>query len=591
MTRRPIKLHTANALQWLGSLYRDAADALKEHVSNAIDEHTIARGHGVALPICCVVFTLEKSAITVEYPYGMSKDEFEKAMDRVADSAKKELDISQIGTFGIGMFGFLQFATKCVLLSRKSTTHETIKATIRAGSDEYELGTATKKESLHSPGVKIIISELKQDPTKSRGPLSVAKLQRLFSERYGAPLRAGSLRILLRSDGSEYSVEPPPIDLPRIAAEYGKCYLRGSRDKTFRTELYFDSTGKGTVGIRHQSVVVVNDIRQLNAYELEESIYASGDVHGFVDADFLQPRPARMGFEENDDWTGLLAELEHIHSAIEAEVAKLKQEEAEQRLTEIQRQALTLAREILDTEEFDDLSLLDGSREPREPRKPPNGFDFVPCSLRLDPGQQRSIPLKACVPEKVADGTRVKFSISDPLAVRLLDDAGRLCESAADEQGVVTLSVRLEAKTLTMEPVVLTATAGELETRARINVARSIETRVRRAPGELSGGKSLNYVEIPFYAPIQRHHSGFDSSLGRVEVNDAHPHFKQAGQSQDKLAYAALMIGKETIAYNNPATNDHLEKLLSFYFELRNRLQGRAPSAIKRARGRPRKAI
>ena len=35
----PIQLHIAHALQRLGTLYGHPADALKEHVSNAIDEH------------------------------------------------------------------------------------------------------------------------------------------------------------------------------------------------------------------------------------------------------------------------------------------------------------------------------------------------------------------------------------------------------------------------------------------------------------------------------------------------------------------------------------------------------------------------
>jgi hypothetical protein len=47
-----IQLHVANALQWLGTLYRNPADALKEHVSNAIDEHLKARLLGTAHERC-----------------------------------------------------------------------------------------------------------------------------------------------------------------------------------------------------------------------------------------------------------------------------------------------------------------------------------------------------------------------------------------------------------------------------------------------------------------------------------------------------------------------------------------------------------
>ena len=44
--RIPIQLHVANALQWLGTLYRNPAEAIKEHVSNAIAEHLKAPAAG-----------------------------------------------------------------------------------------------------------------------------------------------------------------------------------------------------------------------------------------------------------------------------------------------------------------------------------------------------------------------------------------------------------------------------------------------------------------------------------------------------------------------------------------------------------------
>ena len=71
----------ATVLQLLGSLYRSPADAIKEHVSNAIDEHLKARSAGKGLSFCQVTFTMEKDAVKIEYPYGMSKDEFEQALN------------------------------------------------------------------------------------------------------------------------------------------------------------------------------------------------------------------------------------------------------------------------------------------------------------------------------------------------------------------------------------------------------------------------------------------------------------------------------------------------------------------------------
>src|SRR3989441_10861814 len=78
--RIPIQLHVANALQWLGTLYRNPADALKRHISNAIHEHLKAKLDGTAHDRCEVAFTLDRHQVTIEYPYGMSRMELESAL-------------------------------------------------------------------------------------------------------------------------------------------------------------------------------------------------------------------------------------------------------------------------------------------------------------------------------------------------------------------------------------------------------------------------------------------------------------------------------------------------------------------------------
>ena len=106
--RIQIQLHVANALQWLGTLYRNPADALKEHVSNAIDEHLKAKLAGTAHDRCDVTFTLDRRHVTIEYPYGMSRADLESALHRVADSAKRAGTVRTIGRLGIGIFSFQQ---------------------------------------------------------------------------------------------------------------------------------------------------------------------------------------------------------------------------------------------------------------------------------------------------------------------------------------------------------------------------------------------------------------------------------------------------------------------------------------------------
>jgi len=592
MKKIPIKFgNLATVLRLLGSLYRNPADAVKEHVSNAIDEHLKAKSVGKALPICQVNFTLKKDKVIIEYSYGMSKEEFKDALQQVADSAKKSLNIKQIGQLGIGMFSFFQIGKKCIFLSKKGKGYETVKVILREGSNNAEFETAKKRERLSDPGIKIIISGLMFDPTKPRGPLSPTKLQKVFAEKFDPYLKNKSLEIIIRSKRGTYTVKPLKIDLPRVGESYKNWPLAEDRDKRFSLGLYFDPSGKGRVGIRHMGVAIVDNIKDLSAYGLEESVYANGDVKGFIDADFLKPLPARTGFEENKDWIKLLDELDKLRPSIEAEVENLKQKEAEKKLTEIQKKSIELAKDILNTEEFKDLELLEGlGRKPRESRLPPNGFAFVPSSIRLEQGKTGTLPLKAFVPKKIPDNSTVQFSLIDSSVELKAPSSIILKASEADNDGIVTTHVSFVGKAKTTIPAILAATTGGLKAEARIRVAEPMETR-EQIIGKEKEGRGINYIETPFVEEGPSKHSRYLSK--QIQINTLNPDYKQLKKSDEKTAYGALMIGKETIAYNDKSesVDYYLEKILSFYFRLRSRLTGVSSSVMKRPRGRPRKII
>jgi hypothetical protein len=500
MTRQvPIQINVGSALRWLGMLYRNPADAVKEHISNAIDEHLKAQRAGDAVTYCDVVFSLDRRAITIEYPYGMDRREFEAALQRVADSAKKASDVSQIGRLGIGIFSFQQIGRKCTFLSKKNAEADTIRVTLTEGSDRAEFDSAQKREALEKPGIRIQITDLKFDPTKPRGPLSPERLQQTFAEKFNGYLRKGWLRIKIRSESRVYDVAPLPFDLPRLAEGLETLRLPGQSRKIVGLNLYFDPSGRGVVSISHMGVAVVEDIKTLSAYGLEESIYASGYVKGFIDADFLEPLPARTGFEENADWIAFLNLLDRQRPQIEAEVEILRQEQREKALSEIQRAAILMAREILDSEEFRDLELPGGTTRAKSP-----------------PEKERKVPT----------GRRT----------------------------------------------------GE----------RSTEPGDRRQPG----GLRINYAVRPFETGPARH-----SRLvgGEVQANELNPDFKRetTGPDEAKLAYATLIIGKEVVAYNDKAgaVDDYLERLLTFYFRVKERIAPHVAVPGKRGRGRPRKLV
>lgn len=585
MKKVPIRLNTSNALRWLGSLYRSPAEAIKEHVSNAVDEHLKACARGEGLPTCEVSYAITKKSITIDYPYGMSKDEFHDALQRVADSAKRSLDVNLIGQLGIGMFSFLQIGKTCVFVSKKGKGHESVKVTLRDGSDEALFEAPRNKERIAERGIRIAISDLYADPTKPRGPLAPARLGRIFAEKYDKFLRSGTLKIDITVGKDTHTVRARDIDLPRIGRAYKSWHVPGGAGRPFGLELYFDPSGKGRMAVRHSGVTIVEDLRAVEAYGLEESVYASGYVRGFVDADFLKPLPARSGFEENDDWLALLGELDRLRPVIEAEVDGLRHEVAEERLAEVQRRAVEIVRDILDADDFRDLELLEGlGRKPKEVRIPASGFEFSPSSVRVEEGRRARVTLKALVPKVVPDGAYVTFSVSDTSVVELRTDIAILRAADANSFGVVSVPVFFVALRKTARPIVIVARTEGFQAEARVRVS---DFKLAREPkvGTEGEGRGLNYRDVAFEEGPNRHSRYVDRM---IEINNLNEDFKREvgdGSPESQLAYAALLIGKETIAFNDKtgATDEYLEKLLSFYYRLRSRLNG--AGARRRSRG------
>jgi hypothetical protein len=578
MAKKKIRGNFGVLLTYLGELYGRPDNAIKEYISNALDEW-IKREKGEMEGPCEVSYLLEKEKITIEYNSpGMDEKEFEAALDRVGDSIKRESTIRQIGKLGIGIFAFNQVGSTCTFYSKKAKRAPTIKVVLTSNSDDYDIDTAIKRESRANPGMTIVITRLHQDPTKPRGPLAPGSLRRFFAEQFDSDLREGNLKVTINCDG----VEPPEINLPKVGEAFKEVHLSTDWQRKFNCQFWFDPSGKSRVSIRHMGVSIIRDLKTYPAYGLEESTYASGSLKGYIDADFLKPLPARTSFEENQDWIQFLAELEKNLPLLEAEIEELRKKEEEKRLTEVQKKAIELARDILKGEEFEDLELLEGlGPKLPEPRFPPNGFDFVPSSIRIEPGETGILPLKAFVPRTVPDNSLVKLSISDASSVKLKTTSLLLRASEADKNGVVTVHVSFEGKVNTTVPVILTAKTGKLKAEAHIRVARPQQTR-QPLTGIEKEGRGISYKQEPFEDGPRRHS---EFVAGTVRVNELNPDFirEDKGSDQQKLAYGALMIGKEAIAYNDKskATDHFLEKFLSYLFQVQLKARKSQPKETK----------
>ena len=97
---------------------------------------------GNAQERCDVTFVLDRKQIVIEYPYGMSRPEFESALRRVADSAKRTGAAKTIGRLGIGIFSFQQVGRRCTFYSRKTMVSETLRVVLKEGADDASVEPA-----------------------------------------------------------------------------------------------------------------------------------------------------------------------------------------------------------------------------------------------------------------------------------------------------------------------------------------------------------------------------------------------------------------------------------------------------------------
>lgn len=491
-----IQANLANLLTYIGSLYRNPADAMKEYVSNALDEW---QKGDMATP-CEVDCRLEHSkiVITCNQP-GMDEREFRDALQRVADSAKPGLGLPQIGQLGIGLFAFNQVGRKCTFLSKKGKNAPTVKVVLSSNSDEAQFDTALRREALEVPGTTITIEQLLHDPLKPRSNIGFGRLQGFFADRFDHYLNSGSLTLTIHAGDKESAVRPREVKLKSIGSAFSKVRLQRTPSKAFACTLWFDPLGKSTVAIRHTGLPIVEDVKTMQAYGLEGSVFGSGYVRGYIDADFLKPQPARTSFVEDDDWINFLDTLDSIRPSLEKEVADLRKERERHQLTGLQRMAIQIAADILSSPEFQDLAPLGGLRLPHAVR----------------PTKAPAKPMKSPKPGK--------------------------------------------------------------------------PPHLPKEPGKKRRGGRINLEEVDFTDETQpdRLHCRFLS--GKVQVNKLNQDFQRemAGTEPEKLAYATLMIGKETIAYDDvsKASNEHLEKLLTFLFQAKGYV-GRAATTGLRARGR-----
>jgi len=368
-----IKANIGNLLTYVGQLYDNPKDALKEYVSNDIDEWLQARTFGKHNGPCkvCILLTPSRVLIRSYSQPGKDRDGLKKMMREVAQSIKPTLGVPQIGRLAIGLFAFNQIGNKAVFYSKPEDGKPTWKLTLTKGSEDYEIEEAPKREHLGTPGFHVVITGLAQDPTRPRAALSPGALAKYLAERFDYYLRGGMLELTIEAKGQQWRVEPPPIRLSPIAEGFKDIYIKGDPAKPLQCMLWFDPSSQGRITISHTGIPIIEDMRRIDEIHpgFGETIYCSGYLKGVINADFLTPLPARRGFAIDAGWMAFMAWLESVEPSIRTEVEEHRLEEDIQRIQEVQDKAKRIAEEIFETEPWQEMELLGGMRRKRGKRK------------------------------------------------------------------------------------------------------------------------------------------------------------------------------------------------------------------------------
>ncbi len=367
MAKWTIQLHKANTLTFLGQLYRNPREALKEDISNAIDGWS--DGGSRSASQCRVLIQINRTSIRFEssgYP-GMDDKDFKKAMVNIAHSMKTASPVPQIGRLGIGLFAFSQFASRATFYSRKALGHPTYRFRLEKGSDQYEHEVSRKQLALAEPGLTIEFTGLAEDPTTKRAALHPNVLVSALADLFSSYLRDKTLRLQITLGGQTIDVQPPATDLEPIGVGLSDLHVNGDTSMPIGVEFYFNPTGRGQVAIRHTGVSIIRNIGAIDPMWVgfDASVFCSGYLEGSIDANFLSPLPARTEFERDAKWARFRVWLERIESSIAAEVETRKQELELQRIEQVQKDALKLVEAAFNTDLLKDVQLLSGMRRKR----------------------------------------------------------------------------------------------------------------------------------------------------------------------------------------------------------------------------------
>ncbi|MBI4144208.1 ATP-binding protein [Candidatus Woesearchaeota archaeon] len=365
---------TMFVVEQIGRGYTNAVSALKEYITNCVDEYTKSRilGSPIRHPTIAVNINRDDHCITIQdFALGMSPGFLEQLPASIAKGFKRG-NPDMRGEKAMGMHAWRSIGERAIILTR---THESngSYACLRMenGKDKaiFELLDERIVERDLGPGfaqgTRVAIYGIQ--PSVLNKSFTLAGLQRALGQVYDPILREKEVIIQVGLDGSWKTIQPVArngeiVLEDKVIVEFRKQgeFINGR----FAIMLWLNPDGVSEKIGCYSKGVYLTDLCSME--EFDDFPWNSGKLSGFVDDNFCRPVQNREGYDKNTKaFEELVRILELYQPRVEEIVRRAEQEQEETKAQGIVQQLMAMFGKAYTQNPFT-LGI-------RGPKGPPNG--------------------------------------------------------------------------------------------------------------------------------------------------------------------------------------------------------------------------
>lgn len=518
---------------------------------------------------------------------------FKYVATHICDSIKRRMKQEGMrgiqGEFGIGLLSFWTIGEE-LLMTSAGDDGKTYQMRMRKGDPNYTI--VPRRTLFPDHGTEVTIKPLLPGIRHFSGE----KLQWYLASELRDRIRQSGTRIDIvdRHARKQFEVKPRQFagqllhQLEAPETSRGEIYL----------ELYLTEPDDNRVGLYRAGTRVIQNIAELDAFR--NPPWTSGQLQGFIDADFLNLTPGtRSGVIQDEAFVALRKALKPIEARVTAIIdaqRKAEEEHASQRMLRTIRKAFREALLALPMEEYDwfdihkakaragrpeaggtveasanpeqagtqavDAAATDRETQTGEPESQKQFFDYA--------GPLFSVQISPTSSVLAINRSRTLQAVARDRARRIVEHDLRFDWKIIEGNGRIEPQDREIAEFhappepgLTRLSVMVSQGGVSKGAEAMITITDSLLPETKSGPDKGQGLPGYTFKR----APGELWRSRFDSNQNVVVINNGHRDFVYASRSRAlKLRYICRLFAKEMVCRNFPGESP--DKLLERMIEL-----------------------